>query len=72
MILPIFSIGSPNVLWLAAGMTVITVIKRVEANRRPLPENPSERRKVILRRILLDRDIQDQKLWIRREPNQHD
>jgi len=53
-------------------MTVITVIKRVEANRRPLPENPSERRKVILRRILLDRDIQDQKLWIRREPNQHD
>ncbi len=72
MTLPIFASGSTNVLWLAAGMTLITVIKRVEANRRPLPENPIERRKVILRRILLDRDIQDQKLWISREPHQHD
>lgn len=71
MSLPVFSPslnGSPIILWLSAGMTVITIVKRLEANRRPLPTNPIDRRKVILRRILLDRDIQDHKSWIRREP----
>ena len=63
--------GSPTVLWLSAGMTVITIVKRLEANRRPLPTDPVERRNVILRRIFLDRDIQDHKSWIRREPPQH-
>ena len=72
MDLPIFAQGSTIVLWLAGGMTVVTIIKRLEANRRPLPVNPIERRDVILRRIFLDRDIQDQKRWIRREPHQHD
>ncbi|MGC9520750.1 MAG: glycerol-3-phosphate acyltransferase [Anaerolineae bacterium] len=59
--------GSPIVLWLSAGMTVITIVKRLEANRRPLPADPIERRNVILRRIFLDRDIRDHKSWIRRE-----
>jgi glycerol-3-phosphate acyltransferase PlsY len=63
--------GSPTVLWLSAGMTVITIVKRLEANRRPLPADPIERRNVILRRIFLDRDIQDHKSWIQREPHQH-
>ena len=63
--------GSPVVPWLSAGMTVITIVKRLEANRRPLPANPIERRNVILRRIFLDRDIQDHKSWIQREPHQH-
>ncbi len=45
--------GSPIVLWLSAGMTVITIVKRLEANRRPLPADPIERRNVILRRIFL-------------------
>jgi len=63
--------GSPIVLWLSAGMTIITIVKRLEANRRPLPADPIERRNVIIRRILLDRDIQDHKSWILREPNQH-
>ena len=63
--------GSHVVPWLSAGMTVITIVKRLEANRRPLPADPIERRKVILRRIFLDRDIQDHKSWIQREPHQH-
>jgi glycerol-3-phosphate acyltransferase PlsY len=63
--------GSPTVLWLSAGMTFITIVKRLEANRRPLPADPIERRNVILRRIFLDRDIQDHKSWIQREPHQH-
>ena len=52
-------------------MTVITIVKRLEANRRPLPDDPLERRNVILRRIFLDRDIQDHESWIQREPHQH-
>jgi glycerol-3-phosphate acyltransferase PlsY len=74
MSLPIFAAllnGSSIVLWLSAGMTVITIIKRLEANRRPLPSDPKDRRDVILRRIFLDRDIQDHKSWMRREPDQH-
>ena len=63
--------GSPVVPWLSAGMTVITIVKRLEANRRPLPADPIERRNVILRRIFLDRDIQDHKSWIQREPHPH-
>ena len=74
MSLPIFAAflnGSSIVLWLSMGMTVITIVKRLEANRRPLPADPLERRSVILRRIFLDRDIQDHKSWIEREPHQH-
>ncbi len=70
--MPLFSYllnGPAIVLWLSIGMTIITVIKRLEANRRPLPTDPEERKKVILRRIFLDRDIQDQRTWVHRKPN---
>lgn len=76
MAMPVFSIllkgPTHAVIGLAAGMTVITIVKRLEANRRPLPEDAVERRKVIARRIFLDRDIQDQQEWIRREPSHSD
>jgi len=70
-LLPVFAslLNGPVIIpGLSIGMALITVIKRLEANRRPLPADPVERRKVILRRIFLDRDIQDQRAWIRREP----
>jgi len=72
ILMPIFTSllhGPPILLWLAILMTIITIIKRLEANRRPLPADPDERCKVILRRIFLDRDIQDQKAWIHRAPH---
>ena len=71
ILLPVFAAlfdGPKSMLWLALGMTIITVLKRLEANGRPLPEDPQERHEVILRRIFLDRDIQDHDEWIRREP----
>jgi len=71
ILLPVFAglfDGPKSMLWLALGMTVITILKRLEANGRPLPEDPQERHEVILRRIFLDRDIQDHEEWIRREP----
>ena len=71
ILLPVFAAlfdGPKSMLWLALGMTIITVLKRLEANGRPLPEDPQDRHEVILRRIFLDRDIQDHEEWIRREP----
>ena len=71
ILLPVFAAlfdGPKSMLWLALGMTVITVLKRLEANGRPLPEDPQERHEVILRRIFFDRDIQDHEEWIRRRP----
>ena len=49
-------------------MLVQTLAKRLEANRRPLPPPGAERRKVILYRLLLDRDIASHQDWIRRCP----
>lgn len=71
ILMPLFAslLNGPTVaLWLSIGMTIITIIKRLEANRRPLPTNPKDRREVIIRRIFFDRDIQDHRAWIRREP----
>ncbi len=73
ILLPIFTnwIDGPSiVLWCSILMVLITLIKRVEANQRPLPIDKTERRKVILRRIFLDRDIQDHQAWILREPRE--
>jgi hypothetical protein len=49
-------------------MLAVTLVKRLEANRRPLPTPGAERRRVVLRRLLLDRDIASHREWIRREP----
>ena len=50
-------------------MLLITLVKRVEANRRPLPADRRERRRVIARRLLLDRDIASHREWLEREPD---
>jgi glycerol-3-phosphate acyltransferase PlsY len=63
--------GSRVVLPVSAAMILITFLKRLEANRRPLPPPGPERRRVILRRLLLDRDVADHEAWIRQEP-QHE
>ncbi len=42
----------------------VTVVKRIEANREPLPETGKDA--VLLRRIFLDRDIKNYKTWITR------
>jgi glycerol-3-phosphate acyltransferase PlsY len=70
--LPIFSylLAGPSVVAPAtAVMLLLTLAKRLEANRRPLPPPGPERRQVILRRLLLDRDIASHSEWIRREPD---
>jgi glycerol-3-phosphate acyltransferase PlsY len=61
--------GRPEVIWGTVLMLVITVLKRLEANRRPLPADKKEKRMVLLRRLILDRDIQSHRDWIDRQPS---
>jgi glycerol-3-phosphate acyltransferase PlsY len=62
-------VGGPAVVApLSGAMLLLTLAKRLEANRRPLPAPGPERRQVILRRLLLDRDIASHVDWIRRSP----
>ena len=58
--------GGPTV-WACVAMLAITVIKRLEANRAPLPSGP-ERWGVLGRRLLFDRDRADWDSWIQRAP----
>lgn len=59
--------GGSDVLYgLIAGMLILTLVKRLEANRRPLPPSGVERRRVIWLRLVFDRDIPDHRSWIER------
>jgi glycerol-3-phosphate acyltransferase PlsY len=71
--LPLFSwmVDGPAIVpVLAASMLLLTLVKRIEANRRPLPPPGTERRRVIVRRMLFDRDIRDHAEWVRRSPDE--
>jgi glycerol-3-phosphate acyltransferase PlsY len=61
--------GPEIVAWLCGAVLITTLIKRLEANRRPLPRPGPERRRVLLRRLFLDRDIANHEDWIRRGPD---
>jgi glycerol-3-phosphate acyltransferase PlsY len=73
--LPLFAhfADGPAVVTPACGvMMLMTLAKRLEANRRPLPPPGRERRRVILRRLFLDRDIASHEQWLGRRPNGSD
>jgi glycerol-3-phosphate acyltransferase PlsY len=62
-------LGGPEIVAPVTGvMLLLTLGKRLEANRRPLPPWGPERHKVLLRRLALDRDIASHEAWIRRQP----
>jgi len=58
-------------VWGTWGMLLITVVKRLEGNRQPLPPNEPAWR-VFLRRLLLDRDIADFETWAHYTPTDQD
>jgi acyl phosphate:glycerol-3-phosphate acyltransferase len=70
-ILAYFLGSSPIVVWGTISMLIIMIAKRLEANRRPLPTDINDRRLVLLRRLILDRDIKSHKEWIDRQPDQN-
>lgn len=60
------------VAWGGALMVLLTALKRLEANRLPLPDDPAERRRVLLRRLVMDRDVPAGEPWTRRRPGHRD
>jgi len=69
--LPILSLawGRPAaVAWGCSAMVVLTLAKRLEANRRALPAPGPDRRRVIVRRLFFDRDIASLADWVGRRP----
>lgn len=70
--LPLLAVafGEPAAtVWACAGMLLVTIVKRVEANRETLPAGESAWR-VLVRRLVLDRDMADFDAWIRRAPGE--
>jgi len=61
------SVGLIGVTIGCLAMVSIAVLKRLEANRAPLPKGP-ERWPTIWRRVWLDRDIADHEEWLARRP----
>ncbi|HEY76656.1 MAG TPA: glycerol-3-phosphate acyltransferase [Thermoflexia bacterium] len=69
--MPLLSIAfgrPPAVTWGCVAMILLTAVKRVEANRTPLPSG-RERWTVIWRRLWLDRDVSSHKEWLARRPS---
>ena len=64
--------GVEKLFGLFVAMVIIVLIKRLEANGRPLPDDAEERREVILRRLIYDRDIPSHIEWINRTCNDHE
>jgi len=54
--------------WASVAILAVTVIKRLEANRQPLPPQGPERRRVLLNRFLFDRDVGPKEEWVTRRP----
>jgi len=58
----------PAVIWGCVAMLLITAVKRLDANRQPLPAEKADRRRVLRYRLLLDRDIRDWQTWVNQTP----
>lgn len=56
----------PPVAFGAAGLALLIAMKRLEANRLPLPAEPRARRTVLWHRIWLDRDVPLRQVWEKR------
>lgn len=58
---------SLNLVWYCLGLLGIVVLKRLSANWTAFPEDVS-RKKVLLNRLVRDRDVSDRTRWVRRIP----
>jgi glycerol-3-phosphate acyltransferase PlsY len=52
-----------EIVWGSVGLLFIATLKRLEANRLPLPQDAREKRIVLWRRFWFDRDIPSDQLW---------
>lgn len=59
---------SPAVARACGAMLLLTVAKRLEANRLPLPPPGVKRHQTLMRRLLFDRDVGPREPWTERGP----
>lgn len=60
--------GDPfETVLISAALALVIAIKRLEANRLPLPQSPEARRAVLWRRLWLDRDVPPDQPWQERK-----
>ncbi len=57
---------APDLVLTAWACLGLTVLKRLEANRLGLPADPAARRRVLLNRLLWDRDVGPREPWVQR------
>lgn len=60
--------GDLSLVWYALGLLGLVVLKRLLSNWTPFPAGLS-RRKVLLNRLVRDRDVDDREQWIERAPS---
>lgn len=65
LLAPISSLlgDAPEIVWGCALLASIIFLKRLEANRLPLPRDAKEKKVVLWRRLWLDRDIPSDQMW---------
>ena len=56
-----------NLVWYSLGLLVTVVLKRLSSNWTPFPGDIS-RKRVLLNRLVRDRDVSDRTEWVRRIP----
>ena len=56
-----------NLVWYCLGMLGIIALKRLSSNWPPFPDDIS-RKRVLLNRLVRDRDVSDRTGWVRRIP----
>ena len=74
LLLPVAAVvlGEPAaVAWFCGGILVVTGTKRLHANRAPMPRGVSKR-KVLLNRLIMDRDVAQHEAWVDRGPREQD
>ena len=61
---------STSLVWMCLAMLLAVVAKRLHANRLPLPGDPAQRKVVLWRRLIYDRDVPRDQPWTQRRPPQ--
>jgi len=60
--------GNLALSWQPLAILLVVAAKRLEANRLPLPQDREERRAVLWRRLIHDRDVPRDQPWVERKP----
>lgn len=66
-LLALVLLGNAPPVWMGLAIFLVVAAKRLHANRLPLPQDPAQRRAVLRRRLIYDRDVPRGQPWAERE-----